>query len=135
MLAGGAPLRFGTRTVLDTNFLSELPRLCESKDFQGRERLEETLEFIDANRTDAGVDLCKPRKYERVVKANNPWPYRKVARRNSSMRPQRHFEHKPVMLRCWISTSRKPKLNGVPGSAAPMCGTRWTEETYSMQSS
>jgi len=31
MLAGGRAAAFCTRTVLDTNFLSELPRLCESK--------------------------------------------------------------------------------------------------------
>lgn len=56
MLAGGAPLRFGTRTVLDTNFLSELPRLCENRDFKGRERGNTGIHRRQT-RTDAGVDI------------------------------------------------------------------------------
>ena len=80
MRTGVAPLRFASRTLMDTNFLSELPKLCGGEDFKGRERLDEILGLIDARcgRTLEWTFACLENMRE-ALKSNNPWPYRKVA--------------------------------------------------------
>ena len=80
MLSGQAPLFYGSRTLLDTNFLSELPRFYECKEYPGRERIEEILGFIDVRmeRTVEWTFACLENLRE-AVKPNNPWPWRKVA--------------------------------------------------------
>lgn len=68
------------RTILDTNFLSELPLFFEGKEVKESAKIADTLSFIKTRLNGsfewafAGMENLR-----QAVRENNPFPYRKVA--------------------------------------------------------
>lgn len=80
MNEGRAQLEFVYFTLLDTNFLSELPRFFRGERNNHTEKVGEILHFIDTQ-PGRGIDwtFASLENLREVVKPNNPWPYQKVA--------------------------------------------------------
>jgi len=80
MKQGSALLEFAYFTLLDTNFLSELPRFFRGERNDHTEKVGDTLQFIDTQRG-RGIDwtFASLENLREVLKPNNPWPYQKVA--------------------------------------------------------
>ncbi|MDQ0980236.1 MULTISPECIES: hypothetical protein [Pseudomonas] len=80
MRSGSAPLEFPFFSLLDTNFLTELPGFFRHEDSSHREKVRATLQFIE-DQGGRGFDwmFAALENLREVVKPNNPWPYQKVA--------------------------------------------------------
>lgn len=80
MNRGSSPLVFACLSLLDTNFLSELPRFFRGEETVHREKIGDSLQFIDAQ-FGRGFDwtFAALENLREVMKPNNPWPYQKVA--------------------------------------------------------
>ncbi|WP_138487452.1 hypothetical protein [Stutzerimonas nosocomialis] len=80
MKQSNAVLEFAYFTLLDTNFLSELPRFFRGERNDHTEKVGDTLQFIDTQ-PGRGIDwtFASLENLREVVKSNNPWPYQKVA--------------------------------------------------------
>lgn len=80
MNKGPTELMFGVQVILDTNVLSELPRLFRRQDIAKQTRLLEILRDIDQN-FGRKIDwsFASLENVREVAKPNNPWPYLKVA--------------------------------------------------------
>ncbi|KMN48964.1 hypothetical protein VL04_03525 [Chromobacterium violaceum] len=80
MNQGSSPMIFACLSLLDTNFLSELPRFFRGEETDQREKIGDTLQFIDAQ-FGRGFDwtFASLENMREAMKPNNPWPYQKVA--------------------------------------------------------
>ncbi len=80
MRNGSAPLEFPFFSLLDTNFLTELPGFFRHEKSKHREKVRATLQFIE-DQSGRGFDwtFATLENLREVVKPNNPWPYQKVA--------------------------------------------------------
>lgn len=80
MKNGVAPVQFAYFTLLDTNFISELPIFFRGEKNTHTGKVGETLQFIDSQ-NGRGFDwtFAALENLREVVKPNNPWPYQKVA--------------------------------------------------------
>ncbi|MBS7420382.1 hypothetical protein KHW15_12715 [Pseudomonas syringae] len=80
MRSGSAPLEFPFFSLLDTNFLTELPGFFRHENSKHREKVRATLQFIE-DQGGRGFDwmFASLENLREVVKPNNPWPYQKVA--------------------------------------------------------
>ncbi|UZD97653.1 hypothetical protein LOY64_11850 [Pseudomonas corrugata] len=75
-----APLEFPFFSLLDTNFLTELPGFFRHEESKHRDKVAATLQFIE-DQSGRGFDwtFAALENLREVIKPNNPWPYQKVA--------------------------------------------------------
>ena len=80
MRLGSAEVQFGVRAVIDTNLLSDLPKFFAGDEISTRESVEAALEFVFEN-LGGHIDwtFAYLENLREVSKANNPWPFLKVA--------------------------------------------------------
>ncbi len=86
MQRGIPAVTFKVRAIFDTNILSDLPSYFSGKQTPTREKIKNTLKFIEDNFS-RSADWTFPslENLREAAKPNNPWPYIKVA-------AIRHFE-------------------------------------------
>lgn len=80
MEKGSARLAFPIISLLDTNFLSELPAFFRGETSKHHEKVAETLKYIE-HESGRGFDwsFAALENLRELFKPNNPWPYQKVA--------------------------------------------------------
>lgn len=80
MRLGRADIQFGVRAILDTNLLSDLPKFFAGNELSTRASVEAALQFVLAN-LGGHIDwtFASLENLREVSKANNPWPFLKVA--------------------------------------------------------
>lgn len=80
MLLGEHNILYKSQAMLDTNFLSDLPRYFTGQDLSTREVIKETLKVIITD-FNSGVDwtFASLENMREAMKAGNPWPTLKVA--------------------------------------------------------
>lgn len=80
MVSGCADIQFGVRAILDTNFLSDLPKFFAGNEISTRKSVETVLEYVQTE-LDGHIDwtFASLENLREVSKANNPWPFLKVA--------------------------------------------------------
>lgn len=79
MHASQAKITYPIRVLLDTNFLTDMPKLLRGENFDTRESMLATLNCLSEN-LNKGFDwtFAALENLREVVRAENPWPYQKV---------------------------------------------------------
>ncbi|WP_291387103.1 MULTISPECIES: hypothetical protein [Achromobacter] len=80
MSLGRADLQFGVRAILDTNLFSDLPKFFTGDEISTRRSVEMALRFVQTT-LGGHIDwtFASLENLREVTKANNPWPFVKVA--------------------------------------------------------
>ncbi|MBC3877395.1 hypothetical protein H8K38_06220 [Undibacterium sp. FT79W] len=105
MHASQAKITYPVRVLLDTNFLTDMPKLLRGEDFTTRESMIATLNCLSVNLNKSfDWTFAALENVREVVRAENPWPYQKVM-------AAKLFDSSPTIEEAIELCAKEPGLN------------------------